>query len=551
MAQEKRTVNPKIVSDILKAVKDTKNIYFNKKHLVANNLAGDIVFDKFDPTTGTGINRGFIVLNNDKRDIYIYDNGCYRPDGHRVIETVARLIMDTKATNQRVTEVVTAVKHFMSLMVKVEEVEEKYKYFISLKNGVLNVKNGTMIPHSKDLPLFEQMNLVFNPKAECPVFDKYINEILSGDDVKVIQEMFGYILYKTHEYPNFFLLIGSGRNGKTTLLNLIRKFVGSDSVENMTLHELTTSQFSIAKLFGKLANVSGDIGSDVINDTSVIKLLTGNDSIAARRIHHDFINFTNHAKLIWGCNNPPDFPKDKTVAFATRLTFIEFNSYFPVGDPRTDEHILDKMIVEEELSGILNWALEGLKRLLKNRKFSYNKSTDKNLQLYEERANPILGFCNETLEVKIGSWLDKSEVLYEYNKWCVEHQKPTLNEVHFSRKLFQTMYGVASNRMTLPDGNRVWTYKNLSWKDPNRKSYSYNEGTSSQRKIEDSSKIVDIQPEEITLGDKIESLTVFLENNPSDIGELKDNGFDNDFIEMCEQRNLIIKRPDGRYEINA
>jgi len=557
MEEEIRTTNPKIIADLIECIRNLKNVYFKGKQLLPNLLAGDIVFDKFNPTDFSGVNRGFITLDNDKKDIYIYYDGCYHFEGKEVIETVARMIMGDKAKNQNVTEVVTAVKQMMAINKKVKDIENNFLHYVCMRNGILDLRTKQLLSFSKDFILFQKMPYDYNPNAKCPVFMKYINDVLAPDDVKVIQELLGYLLWKSYDFAAFFLFIGSGRNGKTTLLNLMRAFLGEKNVSSVSLHTLTSDPFAVAWLFGKLANISGDIGASTIRNTHILKILTGNDAIQARRIYSDFITFTNYAKIIFACNDPPDFPEDKSVAFSERLKFIQFNNYFPAGDPKTDPNILKKMTTEEELSGILNWALDGLERLLKNGKFSYNKATEDNLRLYEEQANPVLGFTNKFLEVKSDCYIPKIDVLAEWEKYCKENKKNALGEVHFNRKLYETLNSVYSVRIKVADGSRIHVYKNLAWKVKDKKTYSYEDlmyldescKMSGQKKLNDV--VVCNKGCNVSIDDKLESLKICLEDNPLTYEELVDEGFSADFIDECVNRNIIIKRPDNRYVLNG
>jgi len=528
--------NSQDVAAIVAQIRSKKNIYFSRDKLIANNLAGDIIYDNFDSVNFTGINRGFIVINSKDCEIYRYRDGVYLDDGDRFVKAITRQILGDKATNQRVTEVVTAVKQFAGLLVEREQLNN-YVNLINLQNGVYNTETGELLPHDKKFYFTNKMEIFYNKDAKCPNIQKFFSEVHLPDDVLLIQELFGYCMYPRYDYHKIFFMIGNGRNGKSTELSLIRAFIGKKNISSATIHDLIDSEFNASQLFGKLANISGDIGLDMVQDTGILKRLSGGDSIMAQhKFGHPF-EFVNFAKLIYACNNPPEI-KDSSDAMWGRMIHITFPNTFLDNAPGTDPNLILKLTTPEELSGLFNWAMDGLKRLKANGKFSYNKTVEENRKSYERKADPIKGFVEDILIFSEGSAIPKDVMYKLYSTWCKESKVSMINEAWFSRKLKDALPGCYPMR-SMSEGNRQQVFMNVSLKDESSQLPlpMSNEPQSPQRKLDFKE----------SLSDRINNLLTCIEMHEQSMTdeELDAEGFDSEFIEKCIEQGLIHRKPDG------
>lgn len=528
------------ITDIVIQIRKKNNIYFNKDKFIPNTLAGDIIYDNFDTVNFTGINRGFIVINSKDSEIYRYSDGVYLDDGDRFVKAVARQVLGDKATNQRITEVVTAVKQFIGLVIEREQLNN-YITMINLQNGIYDIKTGTLLPHDKKYYFTHKMNIVYNKDAQCPAIMKFMGEVHNKEDIEIIQELFGYCMYPSYEYHKIFFLIGNGRNGKSTELNIIRSFLGKKNISSATIQALIECEFTAAQLFGKLANISGDIGLSMVKDTGIIKRLSGGDSIMAQhKFGHPF-EFINFAKLIYACNNPPEI-KDTSDSMWGRMLHITFPNTFLDNMPGTDPNIIDKLTTEEELSGLFNWAMDGLKRLKSTGKFSYNKTVEENRMAYERKADPIKGFVQDKLEYSDGATLPKEFVWKLYSTWCKEQKVSAINEQWFSRRLKDALPGCYPTRIRITpgdDSSKEQIYMNMMLKDGSDQlplPVSI-EQTSPQQKL-------DVKE---SLSDRINSLISCIEmhGEPMTDEELEEEGFDEEFINKCIEKGIIHKKPDN------
>jgi putative DNA primase/helicase len=546
MEENNRTNNPKIVNELVKAIRDIKSIYFNGKQFYSNNLAGDIIYDGFNPEDFSGVNRGFIVINSKDKDIYIYRDGVYQENGEDIIRCIARIIMGKKATNQRVTEVITAIKQMAALYIEVNQLNN-YTNLINLQNGIYNTDTGELLEHDKKYLFSIKLDIIYDKNAKCERFLQFQSEIHNPEDIPLIQELFGYSLYPKYEFHKIFFCIGNGRNGKGTEQYVLKKLVGEKTVSSASIKQIAENPFMSAQLHNKLINVGGEISEAKIFDTAIIKALSGGDSVTGQHKNKQPFDFINYAKLIFACNKAPEL-QDDTTALWNRMIVIDYPNEFLDVNPKTDPKLREKMTTPEELSGVFIWAMEGLKRLKINGKFTYNKTPTATKKHYDTLRNHVILFAeNEKLIYKPDIYIFKNKIYKEYKEWCLKQNPPIIpcNPLTFSKKLFEAVMGCTSDKIQV-NGKRFNVYMDIAYEDNSRNEiFNYPEQEkehNSQTKLEESN---------ITLDDKINSLKVFLENNPKTYDELINEGFEPSLLDGCIDRNILIKRPDNKYEIGV
>ena len=206
-------------------------------------------------------------------------------------------------------------------------------------------------------------------------------------------------------------MIGEGSNGKTSLIRLLTELVGSDFVYSGRIDELEEARFGIGNLFGKLLFVDDDVRADgALKKTSEAKLLTG---------EHKFrpaFSFVNRALPIILCNNLPSLA-DLSHGMMRRLHVVPFDRTFT--EDEIDRDLFER-IIENELSGVLNRALAGWKRLQQRTRFPPSKDMGRARQELLVHANPLKGFLDECCEADPKGKV-KLQAFYDaYREWATE-----------------------------------------------------------------------------------------------------------------------------------
>ncbi len=354
--------------------------------------------------------------------IWVYTKGLYTDDGEEIIREGVRALLGDEAKEAWVNEVVA---HITETTYTYPEKFEAPVDLVNLKNGILNIKTGELMPHTPDIIFINELPVNYDPQKQCPKIMKFLSEILDLGDILVVQEIVGYCLLRKYPFARATMLLGGGANGKSTLLNLIAALLGEENIATPSLQDLLENRFSKGDLFGKLANIHADIPSSELVSTGIFKMLTGQDLMWADVKHKKAFKFRNYAKLLYSANELPE-TEDMSEAFWRRWIIIKFTRVFPEGDPKTDPHILEKLIAPEELSGFLNWALEGLHRLLKQGHFTRTEAWVDVEREWIRRTDSLRAFVNEKVRVKQGGFTTKADFYEKYKGFCAEYDIDTV-----------------------------------------------------------------------------------------------------------------------------
>lgn len=351
----------------------------------------------------------------DTNEIYYYSGGMYHKYGDTVIKNLTIRWLDGFSNNHKKNEIVGYIQD--SQYVDREEFNPDPRY-VNLKNGIYDIKKKKLLEHTSNFYFLNQIPVEYNVDAKCPRFKEFLEHICMHKlekrprIEKTIQEYMGYSLYRAYPIKNYIILDGNGDNAKTTLLDIVLALIGRKNNSSVSLQDMNTRPFALSKLYGKLTNISDDLPNKAVKYSGVIKQITGNSPVWADvKNHRDGIEFTNYAKPWYACNQLPEC-KDITDAFFSRMKQITFlNKYVKPQDYdlidnetvfKADLNLLEEIL--KELPGILNFALEGLHRLLKCKKFSYSRTTDEIREEYLKKTNPVHAYIEEECELTNKDW---------------------------------------------------------------------------------------------------------------------------------------------------
>ncbi len=375
------------------------------------------------------------MMDND--EIYVYQNGVYKPKAESIIKKMCNDLLGDHYNTHRGNETVG----FIQASTYTERVEPDMN-LINLSNGIYNIKTGLLLPHDPEIFMLTQHPFDYEPGADCPTIKTFISEVVREEDIDTIQELFGYCLWKKYHIQKAFVFLGEGNNGKSTLLELLKAFIGVENVSGISLQDLE-GRFTPASLYGKLANIYADLSDRSLKQTGKFKMVTGGDNIGAEQKFKDFFNFVNYAKLIYSANKLPECDDD-TTAFFRRWIFVSCPNSFEPG--KCDPDILEKLTTDSELSGLFNWALVGLRRLLKNKMFSSSKTTEETRRLYIQMSSPVVAFVESEMEFEVNAAISKDEIYSRFVKYCNKTGLPTVPSNIFAMRIKQKYPTVSISR---------------------------------------------------------------------------------------------------------
>ncbi len=318
-----------------------------------------------------------------------------------------------------------------------------------------------------------------------------------------------------------FMLHGVGSNGKSVFLALLEALVGRENTAAESLQKLEFDKYRPAKLYGKLVNICGDIPDVKMQKSENFKKLTsGFDLIDGENKYQDPFTFKNTAKLIFSANAIPEGKRDK--AYYRRWILIRFPNNFE--GENADKSLITKLLTQEELSGFLNLALDGLKRVRENEKFSNEKSIEATQKEYEFNSDPVAAFMEECTQISDDDC--DSIILYlKYVDWCNSYGKQQyMKNIGFSRKLVSM--GYTSHRENVPNSTKKITiWDNLKIKtdriEQDQTGYKITKNLSCHS-------LLDIEKTEIGQDVNLyvtnsDSFPIYVCKNPLDVGAYSNN----------------------------
>jgi putative DNA primase/helicase len=390
--------------------------------------------------------------------LYHYDDqeGIWKSDGEEFVLTFINMFYQAikqEATNGDASEILGWVKReFYLPLEKFISPENK----ICVLNGVLDLKTLTLEPFNSDYYFLKKLPICFDKLAICPKIDKFLSEVLKDEnDVKAMHEWVGYHLTKGQKFQKSSLWIGIGKNGKTKLGELLRTFFGKEATVSLTLEELCNDKFASAGLFDKIANIGSELPRGRLKDTEIFKKLVGGDSISGQQKFKDRFEFHNDAKLTFYGNEFPVLKNvNDTFAFFRRFLIWEFPNIF--NGEKEDKNILEKISTPEELSGMLNRAIEGLNRLEQNQKFSNEKPWEEIRSNYILLSNLELAFIDSEIEQDEDIYILTDDCFEAYKTFCKKHNKQPSSKSTLSNKIQESTSGKIAFRKVNDKTVRVY-----------------------------------------------------------------------------------------------
>ncbi|MGU8831344.1 DNA primase family protein [Clostridium perfringens] len=374
---------------------------------------------------------------SETRDVYyggesflIYENGVYNISGEK---EAGRIIMDYMLPNYCIMASIRDCREQWDILVSKDFDDfNRNPYLVNVRNGLLDIRDMSFKEHTPSYLSTVQLNVEYNPQVDCPQFKKFLNEVLDCKLIPLVQEIVGYLLTTNTASQKAFVFWGPARTGKSTLLWVVEYLLlGKKNVSNIPWQEIG-DKFKTAELLGKLANVFSDLPSKSIDDTGIFKVVTGEDYLMAEKKNKNPFKFKPFARLVFSCNELPRNYVDRTEGFYRRLIIVPFNRQ--IEKSKIDKALKYKFQREKE--GILNWALEGLKRLYENNfEFSENELTDGVKKEYKRENNNVISFVEECCEIDSLFSCSRIEIYEAYKEFCVEAGLKALSQIKFNKEL--------------------------------------------------------------------------------------------------------------------
>lgn len=396
-----------------------------------------------------------ITVGEKEREMFVYHNGYYFQAENEIIFPEIQRILKDKVTKNAKTETFHKIADMTSYPRSV--FQDASLEFIPLKNGVYNLKTKELLPHSSKYHFTYQFPIIFNPEAVCPKTEDFLHQVLTDEQFLILQEWIGYYFYRQYCFKKAIIFVGEGDTGKTTLLETIANLLGKENISSVSLHKMTSDKFAAAHLYNKHGNLVDELSAKDIIDTGNFKIATGGGSISGEYKFGNQFSFCNFSKFTFACNKIPDVRDFDDEAYFNRWMIIRFEKTIEKKIP----NFIENLTTEEERSGLFNFAMKGLERLLLNKSFSYKKSAvDTKLEMMRGGSS-IAQFASMGVSQMIGNEISKEEMYEAYSKFCLEKELGVETIKMFGTKFpFYVSYAT-EGLITDINGKRVRGWRNV------------------------------------------------------------------------------------------
>ena len=302
---------------------------------------------------------------------------------------------------------------------------------VAFSNCVLDVGTGELLDFDKSIVVFSCLPYDYDKEAKCWRWLQFLDEVLPEEKhQRILQEFIGALFVDRHKakVEQMLVLKGGGANGKSVVFEVVCGLLGEDNVSHFTLKSLLSSNYdrkrNIAQINGKRLNYASETDNFVIpKDNGMLKALISGEPLEARPLYGRNFVARDIPMLMMNANILPEID-DWSYGMRRRVTILPFT----VEIPKWKQDVTLAGELRKELSGIMNWALAGRARFVRNQyKFTESAEVEKLLdEVQGETSNVheymrIYGYQRRDEAVK-GSqpvWVSVNDLYSEYMKWCI------------------------------------------------------------------------------------------------------------------------------------
>lgn len=422
------------------------------------------------------------------KEWYVYNGRVWEADiGAMKVSQKAKELTDALLVYATTIENETSKNEYVKHLCKLGQLkyrntmisDARDKYYISAKkldsnldlfncqNGTLNLKTFEFTEHKASDMLTKISNVHYDPTKESKEFEKFIFNVMEEDieKIKYLQKVIGYSITADTSLETCFILYGATtRNGKSTLVETLSYMLGNGSGYALNMQPQTLAQKQnkdtrqasgdIARLDGCRFLNASEPPKRMIFDVALLKTLLGRDSITARHLNEREFEFIPHFKLFINTNFLP-LITDDTLFTSGRINVITFDRHFEPHEQ--DRGLKDRLIGQDNLSGIFNWCIEGLK-LFREKGARPPKTVTDSTAEYRSSSDKVGNFVDECM-MKANENTKAGDVYSCYKGWCIENGFGVENKGNFFDELrVKNMFATSGRISGKPVRNVVKGY---------------------------------------------------------------------------------------------
>jgi len=390
--------------------------------------------------------RVHVRVRREDGQLWAYDNGVWKPEGKRALRHAGRRAVGSMNFGTNVVNQLEAqARGDPRGEVEVDELGLSPGQ-LAVENGLIDLKdaaNGHGDDARRDLEpedyALKQLPVAYDPDAEYDDWAQLVDEWAEDGRADALQEYVGYCLHRG-DMPihRALMLVGSGANGKSTFLHVVRELLGCDNTTSFELQTLADDENYRDRFFGSVANIDEDLSARQLESSlGMLKKLFAGDPIEAARKYNDPYDYEPTGKHLYAANEVPSINvSDDDEAFWRRWLLVEFPNHYPAGE--RDPGLRDRLTTDEALSGVLNWAIEGWDRLLEQGHFTNEeREAYAKRQRWQSWGEAIDKFLNDCVERdEDADRISTGDAFGRFQVWCRENGlKSDISPQGFTNKL--------------------------------------------------------------------------------------------------------------------
>lgn len=361
-----------------------------------------------------------------ENDIYLYDeeNGCFiHQDESQTKLSLMKMFKKDERLRVWASDINNAYKTLLMNPAIQQDLSPRVNIpLVNCENGVLDMETMELLKHSPQFGFTSCINASFDEKADGNIFKQFLQDITDGDkdSKQLLQEIVGYSL-STYVYAKkAFIFYGVPHSGKSVLLNITERLVGSENVCHVDLQKLSEACYA-ARLNKSKLNIAPDLPQTPIKDIGTFKSLVSSlDKIETKELYKNPKSQPCYCKMLFGANQFVPLNKldaNNAEAFFERLIIIPFLYAKPVEE--RDPNLPEKLWAARDY--IFTWAMKGLKRLIENNFiFSSSKESERVLERYKTQYCPEQIFFSKYLVLDENKTISRDKVQKKYEKFADE-----------------------------------------------------------------------------------------------------------------------------------
>jgi putative DNA primase/helicase len=381
------------------------------------------------------------IYTNGQLCIYDPQRGFYDPNMRLIKHTMIQLFENIPMNKRN--------EAYDYLTIEAPQKEQSSRRYILFKNGIYDLEEQKLLPHSPEYVISNQIPWNYNPEAYSELVDKTLNKLACNDMQirKLIEECIGYCFYRDSKLGKCFILTGEKNNGKSTFIFMLNTLLGDDNYSSVDITNLAR-ELDIASLANKLANIKDDIADNYMDglNVSLFKQVATGNRCRGKFLYNDPFDFYPYATLIFSANNIPRI-KDPTGAVTKRMVIIPFNAVFTSDDPDYDPFINEKLCQEECMEYLVKIGIDALIGVIMRNGFSECDASNKEMEIYKLNNDSVLSFILEYGSENIENQTISS-VYSAYELHCSNNGLKPNTQIMMSKKIKTALgYDVKRNRI--------------------------------------------------------------------------------------------------------